>query len=817
MALFTRFLLGFFVMASLLRAQNTSSDILLDFEKLNQFRRVLYIAAHPDDENTRAIAWFSKGMHAHTAYLSLTRGDGGQNLIGPELGAGLGLIRSHELLRARSIDGGTQYFTRAVDFGYSKSAEESFAFWGKRAVLADVVFAIRHFKPDVIVTRFPPDKRAGHGHHTASAILATEAFELAGNKAAFPEQLQFVTLHQPKAVYWNTSRWWVAGLDTVAPSNPKIFDADIGGYSPLLGANFTELGARARSQHKSQGFGVSIERGRAMEYFEHLAGQQFDKDFWEQETANWTTFAGPKGALDFADIRSNFDPLAPQKSVAPLVALYKLVAQLPASFWKTEKLQGIQNVVLKCAGIYTDARTPVFAAPMGTTLEIDVNVIARTEIPVKWIAASCLQKTAKPAKILEPNIRTKEVLEIVLPNTTTNPYWLEKPYSNLYEVPAGPLIAKPVNGASLEVDLELEIFGNIFKINIPVVHIWSDRVDGEQQRDFLITPEATANFDAANYIFAQQKSQQVGVRVKAFKDNFATEVLLKVPAGWQVSPSAIPVILHNAFEERVVYFEVTPPNIASSGAITPKFSNVSATQSFKEVVYAHIPILNWFEPAAAPVVRVLCEIKSGKVAYIQGAGDEVDRAIAQMGFEVVTLDERALAKADLNQYRAVVLGIRAYNTNGWLPAYHQKFLDYIHQGGNMVVQYNTATQDLITNEIGPYKFRISRDRVTEENAIPKFITPTHPLLNFPNRLIAQDFEGWVQERGLYFADEWAPELMPIISWSDRDEPPRAGGLLFGTYGKGSFTYTGISFFRQTPVGVPGAFRLLANILSYEAK
>ena len=806
------------LMAVSIQAQNSTADILLDFEKLQNFRRVLYIAAHPDDENTRAIAWFSKGCHAHTAYLSLTRGDGGQNLIGPELGPALGLIRSHELLQARAIDGGTQYFTRALDFGYSKSPEESFDFWGKQEILADVVFVIRQFKPDVIVTRFPPDSRAGHGHHTASAMLAIEAFNLAANKSAFPEQLALVSPHQPQAVYWNTSRWWVGGLDTIAPTNPDIFDADIGGFSPLLGVNYTELGSLARSQHKSQGFGVSIDRGRSMEYFERLAGKAFDKSFWEAEDLNWDKFGGPILAKQIEDVANNFQAHNPAASVSGLVAIYKVVKELPDSFWKSEKLRLLQDLIVKCAGIYLDARTPKFAAPISSKIDVDVNVMVRNPIPVKWQSVKINSHQKNLDLLLEHNIRSKSVLEVSLPSPITNPYWLERPaLGGRYDVAPGKLVGKPKNDPALSALVSLEILGTILEIKVPVVHIWSDRVNGEQQRDFLITPPATANFDAVNYVFAQQKSQRIGVRVKAFQANYFTKVSLKAPLGWKVEPTSISLNMRDAFEEQVVYFEVTPPSNESKGLLQPILSGITQTLSFNELQYSHLPMLNWFEPSEAPVVRVITQINEGKVAYIHGAGDEVDKAIAQMGFQVDILDEKTLAKTDLTQYRAVVLGIRAYNTNKWLPAYHQRFLSYIEQGGNLIVQYNTATQDLITNEIGPFKFRIARDRVTEENAVPNLLSAEHPVWTTPNRIAAQDFDGWVQERGLYFADEWAPEFMPLVSWSDKGEPARAGGLLFARYGKGSFMYTGISFFRQMPAGVPGAYRILANMISYEGK
>jgi LmbE family N-acetylglucosaminyl deacetylase len=800
-------------------AQPTASgNIQADIQKLANFRRVLYIAAHPDDENTKAISWFSKGRHAHTAYLSLTRGDGGQNLIGPELGAALGLIRTYELMEARAIDGGTQFFTRAVDFGYSKTARESFEIWGHREVLSDVVHVIRKFKPDVIVTRFPPDHRAGHGHHTASALLAIEAFELAGRADAFPEQLPDLTPHQPQAVYWNTSRWWVAGLDTVAPTNPDLFAADIGGYSPFLGVNFNELGSLARSQHKSQGFGVSIERGRSIEYFERLKGAAFENDFWENETLNWESFAGIAADNLIVQIERQFQAAQPQAIIPDLIALHGLVQKLPNSFWKSEKLTEIEDLIWKCAGMHADARVDNWFKTPGQSCEVTAQILARNEVTAIWKSFSVNGVRKLPNQTLETNIRAIHELEAAVPNNLSMPFWLAKPFSGLFDVRDRALFGAPINPPALEATLIININGLDLTRKLPVRYIWSDRVHGEQIRDLLVTPTATATMDAPTYVFTSDKAATVGIRVKAFQNRYNGKVRLNLPPGWKSEPTEHLISMREALEERTFFFQVTPPPTASEVTIGPILSNLpegGAVRSFTEIRYEHLPILNDFPKSEAKFVRVMADIRPGKVAYIHGAGDEVDRGLTQLGFEVEILNERTLAQADLSKYIAVVMGIRAYNTNHWLTFYHDKLMQFVQNGGNLMVQYNTATRDLVDAPIGPYPFRIARDRVTEENAPATMLSPEHPIWNIPNQIQQQDFDHWVQERGLYFADEWAPEMKALLSWHDQDEPPRTGGLLVARYGNGLFIYTGISFFRQIPAGVPGAFRLLANLISYE--
>jgi LmbE family N-acetylglucosaminyl deacetylase len=808
----------FLTLGTLCGQASSSGDIQAAIDKLAHFRRVLYIAAHPDDENTKAISWFSRGRHAHTAYLSLTRGDGGQNLIGPELGPNLGLIRTYELMAAREIDGGQQFFTRAVDFGYSKTAEESLNIWGHRDILHDVVYVIRKFKPDVIVTRFPPDKRAGHGHHTASALLALEAFDLAADPNAFPEHLRTLDVHQVQAVYWNTSRWWVAGLDTVAPVNPDLFAADIGGYSPVLGINFNELGSLARSQHKSQGFGVSIERGRTLEYFERLKGKAFDSDFWEAEEMTWEAFAGPSAAALMEAILSEYNPRMPHASLESLVALRKSVAGLPDNFWKHVKIEEIDNLIWHCAGLFADARSDAWFQTPGAPLEIEVQMLARNPISVHWKSMKCQGAHAATNQVLETNIRAIHRMESTVPKEITTPYWLKKPFKGRYDVSDAAYLETPINRPTLEVQVNFDLLGESFSRMLPVRHVWSDRVHGEQQRELLVTPTATATFDATTYVFTSEKPVTIGVKVKAFQKRYNGKLRLDLPSGWHAVPKEHLLSMTDPLEERTLFFEVTPPKQADLIAVKPILNNLpegTSVRSFTELAYEHLPLLNHFPEASASFVRVVANIRPGKVAYIHGAGDEVDRGLMQMGFEVDILNEKGLAQANLNDYIAVVMGIRAYNTNHWLTFYHDKLLKFVENGGNLIVQYNTATRDLVDAPIGPYPFRIARDRVTEENAKATILNPEHPIWHKPNHIGQTDFDGWVQERGLYFADEWAPEMKTLISWHDQDEPPRAGGLLFARYGKGSFVYTGISFFRQIPAGVPGAFKILANIVSYE--
>ncbi len=809
-------------------AQLSSSNIQKEMQRLNSFSKVLYVAAHPDDENTRVIAWLSRGKNAYTRYLSLTRGDGGQNMIGTELGAELGVLRTQELLAARRIDGGSQVFSRAVDFGYSKTADETIEFWEKRIVLGDVVRAIREFQPDIIVTRFPPDARGGHGHHTASAMLAIEAFSLAGSDTAFTDQLEQLTPWQAQSIYWNTYSWrWDPNLDSLATNDPRYFKQDIGGYDPHLGVSYNELASLARSQHRCQGFGMSIYRGETFEFFQHLDGEMIESDLLEGVNRDWES-AGATDKIDglAQSIQSEFNPASPEESLPMLLSLRSEIAISDMdAHWKHIKLEEVDHLIQLCSGLFAEATTGSFSEVTGREVEASLRLIPRTTDEMVLTGVSYLKDGEGVGEMSDVSFPIQldrnryAELEATIPANSqiSQPYWLRAPFNRTYQVDVEEWIGLPENPPVNEIVFHLEYQNIAFQLAVPLDYRWSDRVDGEQRRPFVSSPEATATFEEDVFIFAKNEPVEVRVRVKSFEDSLETEVGLEVPEGWTYEPKGIALNFQSQYEERVVTFRVTPPDEASEGDVRPTFSNIdSPVQKFSEIAYEHIPTQVIFGESSARVVRLSLEINPGTIGYIEGAGDEVAIAIKQMGFEVEVINETDLAtSSDLSKYKAIVIGIRAYNVHPWLLNYRERLMNYVASGGHLVMQYNTATRDLLTSELGPYPFSLSRERVTEEDAEAMILDDEHPFFTTPNAISSADFDGWVQERGLYFANEWDDSYQPLISWHDRNEPGREGGLLFATYGDGGFTYTGISFFRELPAGVPGAFRLLANILSHE--
>lgn len=803
------------------QSQSSSSEIQKKLQRLNSFGRVMYIAAHPDDENTRVISWLSQGLNAEVRYLSLTRGSGGQNMIGTELGPELGVLRTEELLAARSIDGGSQRFTQAVDFGYSKTAEESMEIWDKEEVLNDVVRAIREFRPDIILTRFPPDSRGGHGHHTASAILALEAFELAGD----PNYLNAMNggiPHQPKAIYWNTYSWrWDPNLDSLATNDPKYFKANVGGYDPILGQSYNEIGSHARSQHRCQGFGVSISRGDAWEYFAHMNGEMVEEEISELFPSNWGEYGASVDVAQKAmQVQSNFDPSNPAASVQDLFELYEAIhreemysSDIPKIIALRVKLDLVKDLILDCLGLYGECITDQWSYsvnPSGNRIvSAQLRLIARN---MEGVSISMEDETFENP-LLPKNEFAEFDVEVNLGPSISQPYWLKdiSPSADVQE-----RISSANAGYTGYLNFAIEYGDFYVPVSMPVTHRWSDRVDGEQRRPTIVAPGATATFNRDVAIFSTDAVQTVQVRVKSFEENFTTKVGLQVPEGWSYSPKNITLNFSNLHEEKVVTFTVTPPSNASEAYIRPTIEGVSGTiQQFSEIAYPHIPTQVVFGESRTKVVRLDMSINAGTIGYIQGAGDEVDVAIEQMGFDVVRLEESDLASIDLNQFQAVVVGIRAYNVHPWLLNYREKLFNYVEEGGHLIVQYNTATRDLLTSELGPYPFSLSRNRVTEEDAEVTLLNEDHPFFTSPNQINTSDFENWVQERGLYFASEWSDDYEALISWHDEGEQPQNGGLLYAEYGDGHFTYTGISFFRELPAGVPGAFKLLANILSHE--
>jgi len=799
--------------------QLTSSEIKLALNKLNTVGSVLYIAAHPDDENTRLIAYMANEKKLRTGYLSLTRGDGGQNLIGTEQGALMGLVRTQELLEARKIDGGEQYFTRAVDFGYSKTAEETFEKWNKQEVLADVVFVIRKFKPDVIITRFPPTSEAGHGHHTASAILAEEAFDLAADPTAFPEQLNYVSVWQPKRLFLNASTWWDKELPQKAENNPAYATIDIGTYNPLLGTSYGEMAAESRTKHKSQGFGSAKTRGTQLEYLQLKKGEKFiDNNIFSGIDLTWNKVEGGKEITNLiVKATKEFDAEQPEKIVPTLLQVFQKVRAIPATNnLSYVKLFEIQKLITSCLGLHAEFIADDYTTTEHTKLKASINIVNRSNLKVVLSNIGIAENDTLVNTTLPYNeLKTFEVNFQTPSYSLTNPYWLNEPFDGLFKVKNQDIIGTPGNNNSMFCFLMFEIEGQYFYLSNYLQYKWTDKVKGEIYRPVVVLPSVTANIAGNVFVFSSNQPKQVKVTLKAHENNQKGNVSLILPNGWSSSPTEIPYELTAKNQEQHVFFTVTPSQKIAEGEIKVELNKSNAiAKSLTVIEYDHITTQTLLPDAKGKVVRLDVQIKGKNIGYIMGAGDEIPVALEQLGYSVTLLNEYTLKNSDLSQFDAIISGIRAYNTNNYMISAQQYLMNYVKNGGTYVVQYN-VNRGLLTEDLGPFPFKLSKDRVTDEESKVTFINTDYPILNFPNKITEKDFEGWIQERGVYFSNEWDNKYTPILEMNDSNETTKKGSLLVANYGKGAFIYTGLSFFRQLPAGVPGAFRLFANIVSYK--
>lgn len=804
------------VFGLLAQPDNSSARILHGIQKLQNTTRVLYLAAHPDDENTRMISWLENDRHIRTAYLSLTRGDGGQNLIGTELGAKLGVLRTQELMQARAIDGGEQFFTRAVDFGYSKTADETFTQWKKDQVLADVVWVIRTYQPDIIITRFPPDGRGGHGHHTASAMLAVEAFELAAEDKSYSEQLQYVDTWQVKRLFWNHSTWWRQNLDSIAAADDDYSVMDIGTYNSVLGMSCNELGSYSRTQHKSQGFGVSVRRGSTKEYLQLLKGDKVKEDITDDIVKGWERYDWSKGDQMLAKLIDNFDALQPHLSVdlmLEILASSEVINNEAQRNWFQEEFS---ELIASAMGLHVEVNSLAEYVSLRSTPSLTISAINRSPIEVAVTEVRVEgEQIFKGILGLDYNEISEMKFDLTMGETHTQAYWLRNEYDKMFVVEDQELIGMPENGPAPEVKISFEVNGKMLELNSEVIYKFTDRVDGEIERPMIVAPIVVADPAESNLIFVGDQSQTLDIEMVNVVDQSMT---VRVNAeGWSVEPQEVLLESGQGQEKQAFQFTITPTDEAEPAEFLEleledqRYSPYSMT----EIDYPHIDKRVVFEETRVKLVKLDLDKKGEKIGYIVGAGDMVPEALKQMGYEVDILSKEMILSQDLSQYQAIMAGIRAYNTEEWLPEVFDNLMAYVKGGGNYIVQYNTASRDLRSTNFGPYNFTLSRERVTEEDAEVQFLLPDHPLLNQPNKISEADFDNWVQERGLYFAGSWDIEKYEApLGWHDEGEPSRNGGLLFAKHGEGAFIYTGISFFRELPAGVPGAYRLLANLVSY---
>ena len=799
----------------------TASEIYHKLEKLNFLGSALYVAAHPDDENTRLISYLANDMHAKTAYLSLTRGDGGQNLIGPEIRELLGVIRTQELLAARASDGGEQLFTRANDFGYSKHPDETLEIWNKDAVLSDVVRAIRTFKPDVIINRFNHrNPGSTHGHHTASAMLSFEAFDLVGDATKFPETAITYGSWQPKRLLFNTSWWFYGSKEKFEKADKSnLVSVETGNYYPALGLSNGEIASLSRSMHKSQGFGSTGTRGKQTEYLEFLKGEfpQDTTNIFDGINTSWSRIEGGVAIGKILNpLLDSFNFQDPSTIVPQLVEAYRLLKDTKQGHWRSIKLKELEELIVACSGVFLEAvANKESINPMGAyTLKVEaINRGANKITLSKITTASGLILSSKEIVLLS---NEKENLELEVTSQNKVPstaYWLKsKGTLGMYSAPKD-LIGLPQTPAAEQISFTLNIDNTALQILKDVVYKFNDPVDGEVYRPFNVLPKVSASIAEKVLVFADENSQKVAVHVRAGKDNLEGTLQLNAPKGWVVSSPQL-FTLERQGETSTLWFTVTPPKNQSQGYLRPLIQ-IGDTYYDKELInidYDHIPYQSVLLPSKAKVVRINIEKKGQHIGYIQGAGDGVGQSLEQIGYSVTNLDVTEISAQSLKKYDAVVVGVRAYNTIAALAFAQKELNKYVQAGGTMVVQYNTSHR-LVTTQVAPYALSLSRDRVTDEFAKVTILDPSHPVLNSPNKITQEDFKGWVQERGLYFPNKWAEEFTPILAMNDKGAPQTKGSLLVARYGKGHYVYTGLSFFRELPAGVAGAYRLFANIIS----
>lgn len=800
-----RFFLAAMLLPCFLKAQVqqptalNAAEIAQGIATLSIKGSVLYIAAHPDDENTRLLAYLAKEAKVRTAYLSLTRGDGGQNLIGNEQAELLGQIRTQELLAARNIDGAGQFFSRANDFGFSKTSVETFKIWGKDQILADAVWIIRKFRPDVIITRFPEDARAGHGHHAASAIIAREAFVAAADPKQFPEQLKKgVKVWQAKRILWNTYNF--GGNNTTAPDQLKI---NVGVYNPLLGRNYGEIAAISRTNHKSQGFGSALQRGEAFEYFSHTAG----------DPAKTSLFDGINMGLSnkelislLAKIQQQYQFSQPAASLPDLLKLKKLAV----------KEQGfnqplLDEMIAACAGLWAEAVVPEASYAVGDSIEVTVNAIYRASAPLK-VKASI---NGKGIDLQENRLSSTRYSIKANQTDITQPYYLKKEHPiGYYVIDKQEEIGYPENPSSLTVKVIFSINDEPIALNLPILYKSTDPIKGELYQPLVIAPQVTASLSDQAYLFVNQQPKTIEVNLKSFTKNVSGELIPVLPSGWKASPEKIDFKFSQKGDAQLAVFQVTPgaESIAATLRLQVKANGQAQSKGFKTIRYDHIPNINLFPEATAKLEVANLKIAGKRIAYIDGAGDLVANALQQVGYQVVHLSPSQVLLSDLSAYDAIVTGVRFFNINEEAKNIYSKLMDYVKNGGVLLEQYN-VNNGLKSNTFGPYPFRLLNKRVTEEDATVTFIKPAHAALNYPNKITSKDFEGWVQERGLYFAEDIDPKYETVLRMNDTGEAASDGSLLIADYGKGKFVYTSLSFFRQLPAGVSGAYRLFANLLA----
>jgi LmbE family N-acetylglucosaminyl deacetylase len=771
------FMVAFCALQMNVVAQKNSAEIIAQIKGLKTVGSVLYFAAHPDDENNSFLPYLTKERNLRTAYLSLTRGDGGQNLIGKEQGIELGMIRTQELLAARRIDGAEQYFSTAYEFGYSKSWEEALQIWDHEKVLSDAVWVIRKFQPDIIISRFPPDARAGHGHHAASAIIANEAYIAAADSTKFPAQFKYgVGIWKAKRILWNTFNF-----GSVNTTNENQLKVEVGGYNPIIGKSYGEIGAEARTMHKSQGEGRPRRRGASYEFFELKGGDPANNDIMDGVNTSWSRLQGAAVETSIDKIVSTYNINDPSASVAALVKLYQQINALPVSNWRNYKLDQVQDIIKSCAGIYIEATSQQQQVIPGESISVQFLLNQRSN------ANAVLQSIQLPSKdtilnktlVNNQNIQFEYKLNVPANKSISQPYWLVNPKTEgMFVVKDQLLIGKSENDPEFEGLVNVEIEKQVFIFKIPVQYKYTDLTKGDVYQPIAVVPATEIKYNKEVSIVAPGKAITVSYQTME----------------------------HNGTSKQ------TDITLKNSTEHLPVNDNAIYTKS---IAYDHIPTITYFPTASTKIVPLAVQNTAKHIGYIDGAGDKIPEALVELGATVTHLTESDITADNLKQFDAIVVGIRAYNMYSYLTEKNDIFNAFVAQGGNLVVQYLKSNQVGIKPvKVGPYKFSVnSGKRVTQEEVPVYFTLPNHTVLNAPNKITASDFENWVQERSTYQSDNFDAHFEAPLTMNDKGEAPSNGSLLIAPYGKGNMVYLSLVLFRQLPAGNPGAYKLLANIIS----
>jgi LmbE family N-acetylglucosaminyl deacetylase len=814
---------------------NNSADIYMQLKKLQVLGSVLYIAAHPDDENNAFLPFLAKEKLYRTGYLSLTRGDGGQNLIGSEQGIDLGLIRTQELLAARRQDGAEQFFSRAYEFGFSKNADEALRIWDKEKILSDVVWVIRNYQPDVIIARFPGDARAGHGHHSASSILAVEAYKAAADSTRFPEQFKYgVKPWQAKRILWNTFNF--GGNNTTTGDQFKL---EVGGFNPLLGKSYGEIGGEARSMHKSQGEGRPRRRGPFYEFFATLGGDAPKTELTDGIDISWNRIAGAEGIAQKIDrIIQSYQFEHPEKSVDALVEVYKNIRQLPnKSNWEIKKLEEVKQIIIACSGLFFEATTEEEYAVLGEKMNVSFFVNKRNDVKVQleqiWMnnaANDSYDSVFHVPLNTNTNIAYNKVLTVDANKKLSQPYWLANKQDKIgsFNVEDQMLIGQDENKAAYTASFSFSINGVVFTDQKPVQYKYVDPVKGELYQPYIVispiivslTPDVIlTNVKSGNKQIANPKFQF------QYKSNFAAKqipvtILLKQGANnIFTKDTIIDFEAGKSYSETIAlpkgFNKEQEPNVVAGVSTLVNNKKHSYSSYLRAIKYDHIPAIHYFFQNNATIVFDEVKVSGKKIGYITGAGDKVPEAILQLGFDLQYLHEADITDDKLKDFDAIVLGIRAYNIYEWLSNKNDVLNRYVENGGNLIVQYLKSNQiGLKKIKVGPYPFIVNASsRVTEENAEVRFLLPEHTVLNYPNKIGSKDFENWIQERSTYQAEQLDAHFEMPIGMNDTGDKPGNGSLAIAKFGKGNFAYVSLVLFRQLPVGNPGAYKLLANLIA----